>query len=145
MEFPLLTGSGLAGLIRGAPDSSFGVMDTISTRGPTANWQEALSQGKLLLQRDPRTGEVLFPPRPLGDSQLEWIEACGEGEIYSVTTISRKPPAAPHHVALVDLREGARLMGALEWHGEGEPAIGSRVRAYVVDHEGAPGVAFRPV
>ncbi|MEY4720769.1 MAG: hypothetical protein RIQ46_494 [Pseudomonadota bacterium] len=119
-------------------------MEQIVEPGPSATWQAALAEGRILLQRDPASGQVLFPPRPLASAAAEWVEASGDGTIYSVTTIARKPPAADHHVALVDLAEGVRMMGALDLPAGMAPAIGMAVIARIEEHEGGHRITFRP-
>jgi uncharacterized protein len=119
-------------------------MEQIVEPGPSATWQAALAEGRILLQRDPASGKVLFPPRPLASAGLEWVEASGHGTIYSVTSIARKPPAANHHVALVDLAEGVRMMAALDLPDGVVPKIGMAVVAGVEPHEDGHRVIFRP-
>jgi uncharacterized OB-fold protein len=100
---------------------------------PEAHWRDALAEGRLLLQRAIGSGATFFPPRLIepetGETDFEWIEACGLGTVYSVTMIAPKPPAAPYNVVLVDLDEGPRLMSRVE--GADEIPIGLRVRARI--------------
>ncbi|MEE4452780.1 Zn-ribbon domain-containing OB-fold protein [Novosphingobium resinovorum] len=114
---------------------------------PEAHWRGALAEGRLLLQRAP-DGSAVFPPRlaaPGTGAPLEWFEASGRGRVYTLSWISRKPPAEPYHVALIDLDEGARLMSRVEGVTPETLAIGMRVEAFV-DHDGeAPLLLFRPV
>lgn len=119
-------------------------MEPANDPGPSAKWHAALAQGRLLLQRNAATGEILFPPRPLGAAALDWVEASGRGTVYSLTSIARKPPLAAHQVAIVDLEEGVRMMGALELPEGREAAIGDRVIAAIADQDGVPQVVFRP-
>jgi uncharacterized OB-fold protein len=74
---------------------------------------------KLLLQREPATGVVHWPPKPAywkGGGRLEWFEASGRGTVYSYV-IAYEPflPAfkelLPHIMVLVQLDEGPRLVG----------------------------------
>lgn len=76
-------------------------------------------EGKLLQQRDRTTGFVHWPPKPLywksGD-RLEWFEASGRGEVYTYV-VAYEPflPAMmhllPHVMVVVQLAEGARIVG----------------------------------
>ena len=68
--------------------------------------------------------------RRCGSTRLEWRKASGRGVVYAVTVVTRAPsdefrPLAPYTLALVDLEEGARLMG----HAAPGLAIGDPVRA----------------
>ena len=119
------------------------------TGGPEAIWRDALAQGRFLLQRAVSSGTVFFPPRisepGSGDTDLEWIEASGMGTVYSMTVVSRKPPAAPYNVVLVDLDEGARLMSRVDGVAPESLYIGMRVRAKIIQEGDAPLIVFTPV
>lgn len=115
--------------------------------GPEAHWREALAQGRLLLQRAP-DGTAVFPPRlaaPGSGEALEWFEPSGRGTVYSFSWISRKPPAQPYHVALVDLDEGVRLMSRIEGTTPETLRIGMRVEASIEADGDAPLLVFRPL
>ncbi|WP_298197685.1 OB-fold domain-containing protein [Novosphingobium sp.] len=110
--------------------------------GAAQHWDEALAAGRLLLQRPVGGGPAVFPPRefaPGSGAALEWFEPSGRGTVYSVTWIQRRPPEAPHNVVLVDLAEGARLMGRVEGVGAEALHIGMAVQARIV-----PGSATEP-
>lgn len=67
-----------------------------------------------------------------GAPRLVWRRASGDGTVFAVSVVSRAPteefrPLAPYGLALVDLDEGARLMG----HAPADLRIGERVRAEV--------------
>lgn len=113
---------------------------------PEAHWRAALAQGQLLLQRAPN-GSAIFPPRlaaPGTGEALEWFEASGKGNVYSLSWIQRKPPAEAYHVALIDLDEGARLMSRVEDVTPETLSIGMRVEAFVDQDGEAPLLLFRP-
>lgn len=115
--------------------------------GPEAHWRAALAEGRLLLQRTP-DGAVVFPPRlaaPGTGEAPEWFEASGRGSVYTLSWISRKPPAEPYHVALIDLDEGARLMSRVEGVTPETLRIGMKVEAYVDRSGEVPLLLFRPV
>jgi hypothetical protein len=97
----------------------------------------------MLLQRDPDSGLAIFPPRPCGDQPPEWVEASGEGHVYSVTTIRPRPPEQPYNVVLVDLAEGPRMMARVEAPPEAV-TIGMAVRARIITENDAPLVVFDP-
>lgn len=113
--------------------------------GPEAIWRAALADGRFLLQRGMASGRAYFPPRaaePGTGDAVEWFEASGLGEVYSVTVIHAKPPQPNHHVALITLAEGPRLMSRVE--GVAEPAIGLKVKARIVEEDGQPLLVFVP-
>lgn len=104
--------------------------------GAAQIWDEALAAGKLLLQRPVCGGAALFPPRefaPGTGEELEWIEASGRGTVYSVTWIQRRPPEAPYNVVLIDLDDGARMMGRVERVTPDTLFIGMAVQARIVE------------
>src|SRR3546814_12708231 len=76
---------------------------------------------------------------------LEWVEAMGTGTVYSVTVIGRKPPAAPYHVALIDLDEGPRLMSRVEGMAAEDVRIGMKVKASAAQEDETPILVFDPV
>jgi uncharacterized OB-fold protein len=75
-------------------------------------------QGKLMLQRDRRTGITHWPPKPLywAGGELEWFEASGCGQVFTYV-VAHEPflPAFKHLLPLalvvVETEEGARLVG----------------------------------
>jgi uncharacterized OB-fold protein len=115
--------------------------------GPAAEWDAALAEGRFLLQRPAGGGATVFPPRafaPGTGAQLEWFEASGHGTVYSATWIQRKPPEPPYNVVLVDLAEGARMMGRVEGVTPETLHIGMAVKARIVSGE-TPVLVFDPV
>ena len=115
--------------------------------GPAAEWDAALAEGRFLLQRPAGGGATVFPPRafaPGTGAQLEWFEASGHGTVYSATWIQRKPPEQPYNVVLVDLAEGARMMGRVEGVTPETLHIGMAVKARIVAGE-TPMIVFDPV
>jgi uncharacterized protein len=84
-------------------------------------WKGA-KDGKLMIQRCRKTGQTFLYSRQLvpgvDDSEVEWIEASGQGEVYSFT-VARRPAGAafqgdcPYVVVSVTLAEGARIMSNL--------------------------------
>lgn len=102
---------------------------------------------KLLLPAD-ADGNPFWYPRAYAPGTLEpvtWVEAKGEGAVYTYSTHFIGPSKAykgdpPHIVALVDLDEGVRMMTNLVRDEDGYPSldpaevsIGMRVR--VVFHD----------
>lgn len=91
---------------------------------------------------------LLFYPRVLepqtGSTDLEWVQACGLGTVYSATVIRPKPPALPYNVSLVDLDEGPRMMTRIEGMPAEQVTIGLRVKARIVEEVDQFFVVFDP-
>ena len=92
-------------------------------------------QGKLMLQRDQRTGEYHWPPKPhyWKGERLQWVESSGSGTVYTYV-VGYEPflPAFKHLLPLVmlvvQLDEGPRLVGYLVHGTPEEVSFGMRVR-----------------
>lgn len=110
--------------------------------GPEAQYQRFLQEGRFMLQRSVSTGRYVFYPRVAipgtGETDLEWVEAAGTGRIYAITV--NRSRNASHNVALIDLDEGVRMMSRIA--DLETAAIGSRVRARVVEEDGQALVVF---
>ena len=74
---------------------------------------------RFLQQRDLVTGEIHWPPKPSywkGGQRLEWFEASGKGTVFTYV-VGSDPflPAfkhlLPHIMVVVELAEGARIVG----------------------------------
>jgi uncharacterized OB-fold protein len=81
-----------------------------------------------------------------GGNRLAWERASGRGVVHSATTIWRAPTEAfrarvPYAIVLVDLDEGARVMG----HADPGVAIGDRVAAGFQDVDGRVLLRFAPI
>jgi uncharacterized OB-fold protein len=92
--------------------------------------------GKLMQQRDRATGETVWPPKPLywkGGDRLEWFEASGRGRVFTYV-VAHEPflPAMqhllPHIMVVVELAEGARIVGHMVRCRPEEMAFGLPVR-----------------
>lgn len=110
-------------------------MPQAPAQGADALYQEALANGRFVIQRCSACTHHVFYPRQLcphcGADTLQWVEPSGRGTVYSTTTV-RLNPAAPHEVSLIELEEGVRLMSRVRNVAPGELAIGTRVTATVV-------------
>jgi uncharacterized OB-fold protein len=92
--------------------------------------------GKLMQQRDRTTGRTHWPPKPLywkDGTRLEWFEASGLGEVYTYVVASEPfLPAMqhllPHIMVVVQLDEGARVVGHMVGCTPDEMAFGMPVR-----------------
>ena len=102
----------------------------------------ACRERRLLIQRCEACGHHQFYPRPFclacESAELRWVDASGEGCIYSMTTVRvpadpGMPP--PYVVAIVELTEGPRLLTNIEG---GSAAIGDAVRLRWREREPLP-------
>ncbi|MET4697094.1 putative OB-fold protein [Constrictibacter sp. MBR-5] len=114
--------------------------------GPDAEFQSYLEHGKFMIQRVKETGRHVFYPRVLdpetGSPNLEWVEASGLGTVYSTSVVRQRPPAKDYNVALIDLAEGPRMMSRVEGLAPDAVTIGMRVKAKIVQEDGAPLIVF---
>jgi uncharacterized OB-fold protein len=111
--------------------------------GPDAQYQQALGEGRLVLQHCEDCAAVRFPPalvcRACGSPRLAWRTSPGLGSVYSLTTVRDR--AGDYNVALVELEGGARMMSRVEDVAPEQVRIGQRVRARIVAGE-EPYVVF---
>lgn len=115
---------------------------------PEADYLRFLGDGKFMILRSRASGKYIFHPRvaePLtGSTDLEWVEASGDGEVYSTSMIHERNSADSYNIALVDLAEGPRMMSRVEGLAPEEVTIGMRVKAKIVEDNGRPLVVFIP-
>jgi uncharacterized OB-fold protein len=116
-------------------------------QGPEAAYQSALNEGRFLLQRCTGCEKHVFYPRAVcpycSSTALEWDTPKGTGEVYSVTTVRRKAEAGgDYNVSLIALDEGVRMMSRVDGTPPADVRIGMRVRAKVIDNNGAGLVVF---
>ena len=94
-------------------------------------------------------GTHVFYPRILkpgsGETDLQWVEASGQGVVYA-TTVNRQRPekGGDHNVALIDLKEGPRMMARVVGIDPAAVTIGLKVTARVGAIDGEPAVLFEP-
>ena len=79
-----------------------------------------------------------------GSDRLQWLDAGGTGSVYAVSEVARAPSQSfralvPYTLVLVELDEGARVMG----HAEPGVVIGDLVAAGFFVHDGSPLLRFR--
>jgi uncharacterized OB-fold protein len=112
-----------------------------------APFWEGLAAGELRLQQCNTCDARQHPSESFcyacGAQDIAWRPVSGGGEIYSFITVHQLYHAAfkdhlPYVVAIVQLDEGSRILGAM-FDLKAEPAIGSRVRAafQAIDDESA--------
>ena len=103
----------------------------------TRFYWESAKAGKLVIQQCDSCGARQFYPRPFCIACLRepmgWIEASGEGTIYTYT-VNHRPAnefmkdKTPYVVAAVDLDEGVRMIANVIDASPGEVKCGARVR-----------------
>ena len=63
---------------------------------PEQQFEAFLAEGRFMLLRSRETGRCFWFPRVAepgtGCIDLEWVEASGEGTVYTTTVIRQKPP-----------------------------------------------------
>jgi uncharacterized OB-fold protein len=120
----------------------------MSTLHPEVDFQRFLAQGSFRIQRSRVSGRYLFYPRvaePLtGSTDLEWVEASGQGVVYSTTVIRQKPPAPNYNLALIDLAEGPRMMSRVVGLAPEAVKIGMAVKARIIQENDQALVVFEP-
>ncbi len=119
------------------------------TAGPEQTYFDNLAAGRLRLQRCDDCGKWVFYPRSVcphcGSEALAWHEPSGRGTVYSTSVVRRKPDqGGDHNVALITLKEGARLMSRVDGVDPQEVSIGMAVEAAIVSENEAPLLVFRP-
>ncbi len=93
---------------------------------PREDWAtpfwEAISEGKLLLQKCEQCCTLTYPPVdqhcPTCGAETIWSEATGQAQLWSWTTFHHEyyagyPLAPPYTVMLVTLSEGVRMLATL--------------------------------
>lgn len=80
---------------------------------------KAAAEGRLVLRSCRACGKSMFYPRAIcpecGSADLDWRDASGEGVVYACAVVHRAPDQAfraraPYVIALIDLKEGPRMM-----------------------------------
>jgi uncharacterized OB-fold protein len=108
--------------------------------------------GRLVLRTCADCARSHFPPRHLcphcWSPRLQWLDASGEGTVYTCTIMRRAPQPqwlarVPYVLALVDLAEGPRMMANIVGDDALGVAIGERVQVCFEDRDGAALPQFR--
>ncbi|MEZ5726753.1 MAG: OB-fold domain-containing protein [Burkholderiaceae bacterium] len=123
---------------------------TISARSPAAQaFVDGLARGVLRVQACEACSTVQSLARHAcprcGSPRLSWRNASGLGTVFALTQVRRAPTPefralVPYTLVLVDLDEGARVMG----HAADGLSIGDRVRAEFFEHDARPLLRFVP-
>lgn len=115
--------------------------------GPVQMYQDALTQGRFIIQQCKDCGQHVFYPRVLcnhcGSVELKWVEPSGRAVVYSTSVVRQKPEkGGDYNVALIELEEGPRMLSCVM---DVEPAkvkIGMIVSAHVGLLDGKHAVVF---
>ena len=117
--------------------------------GPERRYLDFIAEGKFMIQRSKSTGAFVHYPRTLnpgtGEADLEWVEASGEGTVYA-TTVNRQRPekGGDYNIALIDLKEGPRMMSKVVGIEPTEVKIGMKVRAKIDKIGDTDAIVFEP-
>ena len=116
----------------------------------SAPFWEAAARGELLIQECPSCGHRQFYPRALCTAcgaDAEWLTRSGRGTVHTFTVIrqNRAKPfkdELPYVVAMIELDEGARMMGNVTGCDPDDVHIGMPVEVYFVEADEGVGVPF---
>lgn len=101
-----------------------------------------------MIQRSRSSGAYIFYPRVAeprtGSRDLEWVQASGDGTVYAVTVVRKRPPEKDYNVVLIDLAEGPRMMSRVDGIDPSAVKIGMAVKAKIVVEDGRSFVVFTP-
>lgn len=115
---------------------------------PEQDYVAHLREGRFMLLRSRETGDFIFHPRVIepgtGSTDLEWVEASGDGVVYATTVMRQKPPSPGYNVALIDLAEGPRMMSRVDGVAPADVTIGMKVRAKIITEDDRPLLVFEP-
>lgn len=102
---------------------------------PARAFARYLAAGQLAFQRCAACAATIFYPRVLcpvcGATDLRWETSSGRGTVYATTTLHPRGEAS-YNVALIDLREGFRMMSRVEGVAPAEVRIGMDVQLKVI-------------
>ena len=119
----------------------------IGTVGPEQQFKNFLSEGKFMIQRCKSLNQFFFHPRVAfpgsGERDLEWVEASGNGVVYSSSCNRRLPgKGGDFNLSLITLEEGPRIMARVEGIDPDKVEIGQKVKARISSLNGEPAIIF---
>ena len=117
------------------------------TVGPEQQFKNFLSEGKFMIQRCKSLNQFFFHPRVAfpgsGERDLEWVEASGNGVVYSSSCNRRLPEkGGDFNLSLITLEEGPRMMARVEGIDPDKVEIGQKVKARISSLNGEPAIIF---
>ena len=123
-------------------DKSPSVLDDVLL---TPYW-DAAAKGKLLVKACKACGKNHYYPRPICphcfSDKSEWLEAKGEGTIYSWSVERRANP--PYSIAYVTLPEGVTILSTIVDCDLNKIAVGQKVKLGFEQRDGQPVPVVRP-
>jgi len=125
------------------------INEPFSGPGPDQIYSDFLRKDIFSLPLCQDCHEFHFYPRVVcphcGGFNLEWKTLSGKGEVYSTTTIRRKPErGGNYNVCHVTLEEGPRLMSRVEGVDSLDVKIGDQVTAVINKDGDDPFIVFVP-
>jgi hypothetical protein len=116
----------------------------------SAPYWKAGSEGRLLVQECPTCGNRQWYPRAVCTAcgaDPEWLECSGKGIVHTFTVVRQfgmKPfrDEVPYVVAMIDLEEGPRMMGAVTDCEPDAVRIGMPVEVHFVEAAEDIGVPY---
>ncbi|MBL4744639.1 MAG: OB-fold domain-containing protein [Cycloclasticus sp.] len=121
-----------------------------SDTGPDQIYQKNLKNNQFELPKCTSCAKFHFFPRVVcphcGSFELEWQPVSGKGEVYSTTTVRRKPErGGNYNVCLVTLEEGPRMMSRVDGVDSEIVSIGDQVIANIINDDNNSYVVFTPL
>ncbi len=118
--------------------------------GPDAAYWRYLEDGVFMIQHCRSCQRHIFYPRALCPhcqaSDPDWVRASGEGVVYATSVVRRRPEkGGSYNVALIELKEGPRLMSRVDGLAPDAVAIGLAVEAQIGRKDDRPFLTFRPM
>ena len=115
--------------------------------GPEQQFKNYLSEGKFMIQKSKSLNKFFFHPRVAfpgtGERDLEWVEASGDGIVYSTSCNRRLPEKGDDfNISLITLQEGPRMMAKIEGVAPDQVVIGQKVKARISSLKGEPAIIF---
>ena len=115
--------------------------------GPEQQFKNYLTVGKFMIQKSKSLNEFFFHPRVAfpgtGERDLEWVEASGNGIVYSTSCNRRLPEkGGDFNISLITLQEGPRMMAKIEGVTPDQVVIGQKVKARISSLKGEPAIIF---
>ncbi|MDA0763884.1 MAG: OB-fold domain-containing protein [Proteobacteria bacterium] len=115
--------------------------------GPEQQFKNYLSEGKFMIQKSKSLNKFFFHPRVAfpgtGERDLEWVEASGNGIVYSTSCNRRLPEkGGDFNISLITLQEGPRMMAKIKGVAPDQVVIGQKVKARISSLKGEPAIIF---